>query len=94
MEKYRKIDNVFMFDTKFKSIVGLNEPYNSLKNITWVGTEKIDGTNNRVYWDGYSIQIAGRNEKTTILQHLMDYLSSVFLTKEMEYVFEQMFGDK
>ena len=43
MEKeYQKIRNVFKFDEKFRTIVGLNEPYETLKNIIWQGTEKID----------------------------------------------------
>ena len=34
MEKeYQKIGNVFKFDEKFRTIVGLNEPYETLKNI-------------------------------------------------------------
>ena len=44
MEKeYQKIGNVLKFDEKFRTIVGLNEPYETLKNIIWQGTEKIDG---------------------------------------------------
>ena len=32
MEKeYQKIGNVFKFDEKFRTIVGLNEPYETLK---------------------------------------------------------------
>ena len=34
MEKeYQKIGNVFKFDEKFRTIVGLNKPYETLKNI-------------------------------------------------------------
>ena len=94
MKEYPKINNIFEFDEKYRKITGLNNTYQVLKNIEWVGTEKIDGTNVRIYWDGHDIQIAGRTDKTQLPQHLMNYLSSVFLTQEMEYVFEQMFGDK
>ena len=49
MEKeYQKIGNVFKFDEKFRTIVGLNEPYETLKNIIWQGTEKIDGTSTTI----------------------------------------------
>ena len=65
-----------------------------MRNIEWIGTEKVDGTNIRIYWDGHKIQIAGRTEKSQIPEHLMNYLSNLFLTQEMEYVFEQMFGEK
>ena len=40
MEKeYQKIGSVFKFDEKFRTIVGLNEPYETLKNIIWQGTD-------------------------------------------------------
>ena len=94
MKEYMKINNIFKFDEKYRTIVGMTDTYKTLKNIEWVGTEKIDGTNIRIYWDGHNIQIAGRTEKSQIPNHLMEYLSSVFLTQEMEYVFEQMFGEK
>jgi hypothetical protein len=94
MKEYRKIDNVFKFDEKYRIVVGYNDVYNVLKNIEWIGTEKVDGTNIRIYWDGHNIGIAGRTDKAEIPKHLMNYLSSIFLTQEMEYVFEQMFGEK
>lgn len=94
MNEYRKIANVFKFDAKYKNIVGLNEPFNSLKNLTWVGTEKVDGTNIRIIWDGYKIEIKGRTDNAQFQGELYDTLSQMFLTKEMEYVFEQIFENK
>lgn len=94
MKEYMKINNIFKFDEKYRTIIGMNETYQKLKDIEWVGTEKVDGTNIRIYWDGHKIQIAGRTNKAQIPNHLMEYLSSVFLTQEMEYIFEQMFGEK
>lgn len=94
MNEYRKIANVFKFDAKYKTIVGLNEPFNSLKNLMWVGTEKVDGTNIRIIWDGYKIEIKGRTDNAQFQGELYDTLSQMFLTKEMEYVFEQIFENK
>lgn len=94
MKEYPKISNVFKFDEKYRCIVGKTETYEVLKNIKWYGTEKVDGTNIRIYWDGHTIQIAGRTERSIIPNHLMEHLSNIFLTKEMEYVFEQLFEDK
>lgn len=94
MNEYRKIANVFKFDAKYKNIVGLNEPFNSLKNLVWVGTEKVDGTNIRIIWDGYKIEIKGRTDNAQFQGELYDTLSQMFLTKEMEYVFEQIFENK
>lgn len=94
MKEYMKINNIFKFDEKYRTILGMTETYEKLKNLEWIGTEKVDGTNIRIYWDGHNIQVAGRTNKAQIPTHLMEYLSSTFLTQEMEYVFEQMFGDK
>lgn len=94
MNEYRKIANVFKFDAKYKNIVGLNEPFNSLKNLMWVGTEKVDGTNIRIIWDGYKIELKGRTDNAQFQGDLFDTLSQMFLTKEMEYVFEQIFENK
>lgn len=94
MEKeYQKIGNVFKFDEKFRTIVGLNEPYETLKGLIWQGTEKIDGTNIRVHWDGHDIEFAGHTDKAQIPPKLNDYLTKLFLTPEMEYIFEQVFGE-
>ena len=94
MKEYQKINNIFKFDEKYRTIMGMTDTYQALRNIEWIGTEKVDGTNIRIYWDGHKIQIAGRTEKSQIPDHLMNYLSNLFLTQEMEYVFEQMFGEK
>ena len=94
MKEYTKISNIFKFDEKYRYIVGMNETFEKLKNLEWIGTEKVDGTNIRIYWDGHNIQVAGRTNKAQIPTHLMEYLTNTFLTQEMEYVFEQMFGDK
>lgn len=94
MKEYMKINNIFKFDEKYRNIVGMADTYQILRNIEWIGTEKIDGTNIRIYWDGHEIQIAGRTDKSQIPTHLMEYLSNTFLTQEMEYVFEQIFGEK
>ena len=94
MNEYRKIANVFKFDAKYQNIVDLNEPFKSLENLTWVGTEKVDGTNIRIIWDGYKIEIKGRTDNAQFQGELYDTLSQMFLTKEMEYVFEQIFETK
>lgn len=95
MKEYMKINNIFEFDEKYRKILGMTKICDFLKDIEWIGTEKIDGTNVRIYWDGYSVTIAGRqNNKTVLPQHLAEYLENIFKTKEMEYVFEQIFGEK
>lgn len=94
MKEYLKINNIFKFDEKYRNIVGMTETYETLKNITWEGTEKVDGTNIRVHWDGHRIEFAGRTDKAEIPKDLLKVLTDLFLTQEMEYVFEQLFEDK
>lgn len=94
MKTYRKIPNIFEFDSLTRKPIRIAEPFLTLKDIQWVGTEKVDGINIRVYWDGYRISIAGRTDKAEIPPHLYKYLSDLFLTPEMESLFEQTFGDK
>ena len=94
MEEYRKIPNIFKFDSKYKEIVSLNEPFESLKNLKWIGTEKVDGTNIRIHWDGHKVEIRGRTDSAKFQGGLHEYLESQFMTNEAEYIFEQTFEDK
>ena len=93
MEKYQKIKNLFKFDYEGK-IEDYVEEFKYLKDIEWFGTEKIDGTNIRVYWNGYNIQIAGRTENSQIPSNLQKKLNDIFLRPEIENILEQLFGEK
>lgn len=67
---YTKIETIYnrSLEGKKKLIVGdyRNETVEYLKDNEWIGTEKIDGTNIRVFWDGYSVSFAGRTNKSVI----------------------------
>ena len=98
MKEYHKIETVYERDingTK-KLIEGKyrNETVEFLANECWVFTEKIDGTNIRIYWDGHRITFGGRTEKSQIPAHLLDKLSEIFLSDETEQLFEQTFGER
>lgn len=92
--EYPKIKNIFRFSANYTGVCGLNYPFESLQNIEYVCTEKVDGTNIRIIWDGHKVSFAGHTEKSEIPQHLIQFLESKFLTQEMEYLFEQVFNDK
>lgn len=94
MNEYRKIANVFKFDAKYQNIVDYNEPFKSLQDLKWYGTEKVDGTNIRIIWDGYKIEIKGRTDNAQFQGDFLKTISKMFLTKEMEYIFEQLFENK
>lgn len=98
MVEYNKIETVFnrdIYGTK-KLIIDSwrNEAVEYLKDSRWQFTEKFDGTNIRVIWDGHSISFAGRTDKAIIPQHLLEYLNKTFSTQEVEQLFEQVYGDK
>lgn len=98
MKEYNKIDTVFERDTigTKKLIEGQfrSEAVKYLANCKWRFTEKIDGTNIRIHWDGHKIEFGGRTEKAQIPSHLVNKLNEVFLNNETEELFEQKFGEK
>lgn len=61
-----------------------------LKDCDWIFTEKIDGTNIRVYWDGHKVSFYGRTDKAIIPPELLNKLNELFY----EELFEQEFQDK
>ena len=98
MKEYHKIETIYERDvngTK-KLIEGKyrNETIEYLANNEWEFTEKIDGTNIRIYWDGHKITFGGRTERASIPGHLVNKLNEIFLNEETEQLFEQKFGEK
>jgi len=94
MKEYHKIQTIFKRDeaTNFKTLLegeySLPE-FEYLKNNEWVWTEKIDGTNIRVMWDGADIILAGKTDNATIPNHLLKRLASLFDT----WMFKEKFGE-
>ena len=98
MHEYLKIETVFNRDTNGtkKLIVGNWRDYTIeyLSDLDWIWTEKIDGTNIGVVWDGHKVSFQGRTEKADIPKHLKTRLEELFSTNEAEELFEQLFGEK
>lgn len=59
-----------------------------LADTPWVWTEKIDGTNIRVHWDGHAVTFGGRTDNASIPARLISVLRNMFF----EELFEQAFG--
>ena len=97
MRTYEKIETVFCRDTDGTKLLILNDFRNPtieyLKDNVWAFTEKIDGTNIRVHWDGHKVEFGGRTDKAHIPAHLLDKLNELFRTTEAEELFEQTWGD-
>lgn len=97
MKEYHKIETLFerATDGSKKLIPGQwrNETVEFLKNNMWHFTEKIDGTNIRVHWDGHKVSFGGRTEKAQIPAKLVTFLYEKFGGDEVEQLFEQKFGE-
>jgi hypothetical protein len=97
MREYHKIDTIYKRaeDGTKKLIEGSwrDQTVESIKDIDWVWTEKVDGTNIRVHWDGHKVTFGGRTDKAQIPADLVNFLNEKFGTPEAEELFEQKFGD-
>ncbi|MBR6515886.1 MAG: hypothetical protein IKT40_03405 [Bacilli bacterium] len=96
MNKYHKIETLYVRDEKTKKlIVGSfrNKTVEFLKDNTWQFTEKVDGTNIRVYWDGHNVTFGGRTDNAQIPSHLINRLNVLFGGETNAQLFEQKFGE-
>lgn len=96
MKEYHKIETLFerdmegtkkLIEGKFRS-----SAVEYLKDNQWAFTEKIDGTNIRVHWDGHKVMFGGRTDSAQIPTALMYALNDLFLGITNEELFEQKFG--
>lgn len=58
-----------------------------LQHLDWVWTEKVDGTNIRVHWDGANVSFAGRTDRAQLPPALLKYLHQQFDAWKFEEVF-------
>lgn len=97
MKEYHKIETLYLRDEKtHKLLVGQfrNPTVGQCKDLKWVFTEKIDGTNIRVFWDGHKVTFNGRTDNAQLHQELWKYINEKFCSSEVEQIFEQKFGSK
>lgn len=97
IKEYHKIETLFERDiTTKKLVIGKyrNATVEFLKDAVWQFTEKVDGTNIRVYWDGHRVSFAGRTDRAQIPAHLLSRLEELFGGEINEQIFEQTFGEK
>ena len=98
MKTYEKIETVWeRSETGSKKLI--EGAYRSafvemLKDLDWEWTEKIDGTNIRVHWDGHTVEFGGRTERAQIPAHLVNRLNEIFGGETNAQMFEQVFGEK
>lgn len=83
METYHKIQTVFLRDpeTKFKALLEgqfAKPEFEFLKDTLWEWTEKVDGMNIRVTWDGTAVKYFGKTDAATIHPDLFTRLQELF----------------
>lgn len=91
MSEYHKIQSLYLRDpaTKFKTFLEgkftLPE-FEYLKDLEWTFTEKIDGTNIRVYWDATKEQFSfgGRTDEAQMPTFLFSKLTELFTAETLK----------
>lgn len=84
--KYHKIQTVFHRDpeNRYKTLLegryALPE-FEYLKDNNWMWTEKVDGTNIRIMFDGKDVTFGGKTDRAQIPSDLVNYLAKKFLTQ-------------
>jgi hypothetical protein len=97
MREYHKIETIYERDTtgSKKLIEGQfrNHAVEYLKDTFWEWTEKIDGTNIRIHWDGHQVSFGGRTDNAQIPAPLVNRLNELFGGETNAQLFEQKFGE-
>lgn len=99
--KYHKIQSIYkregveLKNNSGKFMIGnyAIPEFELLKDIEWHWTEKVDGTNIRIIWDGAKIIIRGKSDKAQIPDFLRIRLDEIFQNEEMIDKLKEKFGE-
>lgn len=93
MKEYHKIQSVFKRDEKTHKFIegdySLLE-FEYLADNIWVWTEKVDGTNIRVMWDGENVAFGGKTDNAQMPPFLLAKLKELFPAEKFTGVFPGM----
>lgn len=96
MKEYIKITTLWGREDKrpHNMIIGqyAKPEFELLKDVEWTFTEKIDGTNVRVMWDGNRVMFNGKTDNAQLPTPLFYALEKLFMGQANEQKFEEMFG--
>ncbi len=99
MKEYHKIQTVFKRDpeTKFKTLLFGNyslPEFEYLRDNLWIFTEKVNGTNIRIMWDGKDITFGGKTDNAQIPSLLINKLNEKFNIVTIKEKFKEKFGEE
>lgn len=96
MKQYTKIQTVYKRDERTKKIIegDYSMPeFAYLVNNEWIYTEKVDGTNIRVMWNGESVVFGGKTDEASIPVFLLYKLQELFDGTKKRLLFKEIFTD-
>lgn len=94
MKEYIKIQTVYKRDERTKKIIQGDysiPEFQTLENASWVWTEKVDGTNIRIMWDGESVVFGGKTDNAQIPVQLLYELQRLFEGTANKQKFKEVF---
>lgn len=96
MIQYHKIKTLFKRDPSNMRFVIEGEwselEFRYLRDNEWIWTEKVDGTNVRVMWDGNNVTFNGKSDNTQMPMPLVQRLQELFDTTPQRKVFRELFN--
>lgn len=96
MKQYHKIITLFKRNPENMKYVLEGEwaepELEYLKDNEWEWTEKVDGTNIRVMWDGASVSFNGKTDSAQLYMPLVEKLQATFSTITQRMKFKEMFN--
>lgn len=90
MQEYAHIDSIYKRspDTNRFILGQFSKPeFEFLKDLPWVGTEKVDGMNIRVMWKGGEVSFGGKSDRANIPGNLVKHLLATYTTERMTEAF-------
>src|SRR3990167_228465 len=97
MNEYHKINTIFKRDmehgAKIMEGVFSDPEVEFLKDNQWIFTEKVDGTNIRVMWNGESVVLGGKTDNAQIHVKLLYSLQALFEGTRKRQLFRTIFTD-
>lgn len=94
MREYHKIYTVWKRDpdNRYKTLIPdswAKPEFEYLKDNRWVATEKIDGTNIRIMFDGEKVIFGGRTDNAQLYAPLVQKLQELFYAGAMSQIFDK-----